>query len=178
MNRDTPLAEAHAIAKSQLDNEIQQKAQAEAAVKTARGRGGHGQAEPRLHPGPVADHGRGRSSHHPGRKSRQHAIGAYFGFAARSHQGLLLHQRQRISRIVQRAGGGGSDLLHGASKIPLTLTLSNGEVYPHKGHIAFVDRQLNRANRRHPHRRIISQSRQCSAARPVRQGERRDRDSP
>src|SRR3984885_4815418 len=35
VNRDTPLAEAHAIARSQLDNEVQQKAQAEAAVKTA-----------------------------------------------------------------------------------------------------------------------------------------------
>jgi len=35
VNRDTPLAEARAIAQSQLDNEVQQKAQAEAAVKTA-----------------------------------------------------------------------------------------------------------------------------------------------
>ena len=35
MNRDTPLAEARAIARSQLDNEIQQKAQAEANVKSA-----------------------------------------------------------------------------------------------------------------------------------------------
>ena len=25
----------------------------------------------------------------------------------------------------------------------MTLTLANGEVYPHKGHVAFVDRQLN-----------------------------------
>ena len=35
VNRDTPLAEARAIARSQLDNEIQQKAQAEANVKSA-----------------------------------------------------------------------------------------------------------------------------------------------
>jgi membrane fusion protein (multidrug efflux system) len=45
--------------------------------------------------------------------------------------------------LSKRAREGGSDLLHGASKIPLTLTLSNGEVYPFKGHVAFVDRQLN-----------------------------------
>src|ERR1019366_1020000 len=45
--------------------------------------------------------------------------------------------------LVQRAQTGGHGLLQGASKIPLTLTLSDGEVYPHKGHIAFVDRQLN-----------------------------------
>src|ERR1700752_182355 len=35
VNRDTPLAEARAIARSQLDTEVQQKAQDEAAVKTA-----------------------------------------------------------------------------------------------------------------------------------------------
>ena len=35
VNRDTPLAEARAIARSQLDNEIQQRAQAEATVGTA-----------------------------------------------------------------------------------------------------------------------------------------------
>jgi RND family efflux transporter MFP subunit len=45
--------------------------------------------------------------------------------------------------LTKRAGAGGSDLLHGASKIPLTLTLSNGEVYPYKGRVVFVDRQLN-----------------------------------
>jgi membrane fusion protein (multidrug efflux system) len=45
--------------------------------------------------------------------------------------------------LTKRAGAGGSDLLHGASKIPLTLTLSNGEVYPRQGHVVFVDRQLN-----------------------------------
>ena len=45
--------------------------------------------------------------------------------------------------LTKRAGAGGTDLLHGASKIPLTLTLSNGEVFPQKGHVVFVDRQLN-----------------------------------
>ncbi len=35
VNRDTPLAEAHAIARSQLDNETQQKLQAEASLRSA-----------------------------------------------------------------------------------------------------------------------------------------------
>jgi membrane fusion protein (multidrug efflux system) len=35
VNRDTPLAAEHAIAKSQLDNDTQQKAQAEATVRSA-----------------------------------------------------------------------------------------------------------------------------------------------
>jgi len=34
-------------------------------------------------------------------------------------------------------------LLKNAAAIPLTLTLANGETYPLKGHIAFVDRQMN-----------------------------------
>ena len=45
--------------------------------------------------------------------------------------------------LTKRAGAGASDLLHGASKLPLTLTLSNGEIYPQKGRVVFVDRQLN-----------------------------------
>jgi len=45
--------------------------------------------------------------------------------------------------LTKQADTGGSDLLHGASKIPLTLTLSDGEVYPQKGHVVFVDRQLD-----------------------------------
>ena len=36
VKRDTPLAEAHAIATSQLDNEVQQEAQAKAAVESAQ----------------------------------------------------------------------------------------------------------------------------------------------
>jgi membrane fusion protein, multidrug efflux system len=35
VKRDTPLAEAHAIAQSQLDNEVQQQAAQGAAVRTA-----------------------------------------------------------------------------------------------------------------------------------------------
>src|ERR1700688_687764 len=36
VNRDTPLAQARAIAQSQLDNDTQQKAQSEAAVESAK----------------------------------------------------------------------------------------------------------------------------------------------
>jgi RND family efflux transporter MFP subunit len=45
--------------------------------------------------------------------------------------------------LTRRAGASGSDLLHGAKNLPLTLTLANGDVYPQKGHVVFVDRQLN-----------------------------------
>jgi len=45
--------------------------------------------------------------------------------------------------LTQRVKQGGGDLLQNASSVPLTLTLSNGEAFPLKGHIAFVDRQMN-----------------------------------
>lgn len=45
--------------------------------------------------------------------------------------------------LVERARKGGASLLQGSSNIPLTLTLANGEMYPYKGRIDFVDRQLN-----------------------------------
>jgi membrane fusion protein (multidrug efflux system) len=45
--------------------------------------------------------------------------------------------------LTQRARQGHGDLLKNASTIPLTLTLANGEVYAEKGHIVWVDRQIN-----------------------------------
>ncbi|HTB96839.1 MAG TPA: efflux RND transporter periplasmic adaptor subunit [Terracidiphilus sp.] len=143
VNRDTPLAAARAIAKSQLDNEVQQKFQAEAAVKTAQAAvdtaklnlgftkvrslitGVAGQATTQV--GNLVSTQSVLTS-----VSQLDPIKVYFSISDSEY--LSLVQQARI------AGGG---LIQGASKIPLTLTLSNGEVYPHKGTIAFVDRQLN-----------------------------------
>jgi len=143
VNRDTPLAEAHAIARSQLDNEIQQKAQAEASVRTAEAAvstanlnlgftkvrslisGVAGQATTQV--GNLVSTQSILTS-----VSQLDPIKVYFSISDSEYLAL-----------TRRAGAGGSDLLHGASKIPLTLTLSNGEVYPHQGHVVFVDRQLN-----------------------------------
>lgn len=143
VNRDTPLAQARAIARSQLDNEIQQKAQAEATVETAEAAvatanlnlgftkvrslitGVAGQATTQV--GNLVSTQSVLTS-----VSQLDPIKVYFSIGDSEYLAL-----------TKRAGAGGSDLLHGASKIPLTLTLSNGEVYPHKGQVVFVDRQLN-----------------------------------
>jgi len=143
VNRDTPLAEAHAIARSQLDNEIQQKAQAQAAVETAQAavdtatlnlgftqvrsliRGVAGQATTQV--GNLVNTQSVLTS-----VSQLDPIKVYFSI--RDSEYLAL---------VQRARNGGGDLLEGKSRIPLTLTLANGEVYPYKGRIDFVDRELN-----------------------------------
>jgi membrane fusion protein (multidrug efflux system) len=143
VNRDTPLAEARAIAKSQLDNEVQQRAQAEASVRTAEA----AVATANLNLGftkvrSLITGVAGQATTQVGNLvsiqsvltsvSQLDPIKVYFSITDSEYLAL-----------TKRAGAGGSDLLHGASRIPLTLTLSNGEVYGQKGHVAFVDRQLN-----------------------------------
>jgi len=143
VNRDTPLAEARAIARSQLDNEVQQKAQAQAAVETAQAAvetanlnlgftevrslitGVAGQATTQV--GNLVSTQSVLTS-----VSQLDPIKVYFSISDAEYLAL-----------VQRARSGGRDLLQGSSRIPLTLTLANGQVYPYKGHIEFVDRQLN-----------------------------------
>ena len=143
VNRDTPLAEAHAIAKSQLDNEMQQKAQAEAAVESAQAAvetaqlnlgftqvrslitGVAGQATTQV--GNLVSGQSVLTS-----VSQLDPIKVYFSISDSEYLAL-----------VQRTRGSGSDLIEGSSRIPLTLTLANDEVYPYKGHIEFVNRELN-----------------------------------
>ena len=143
VKRDTPLAEARAIARSQLDNEVQQEAQAQAAVKTAQA----AVATANLNLGftkvrslitGVAGQATTQVGNLVGTQSiltsvsQLDPIKVYFSISDSEYLAL-----------AKRAGIESNDLLHGASKIPLTLTLSNGDVYPHKGHVVFVDRQLN-----------------------------------
>lgn len=143
VKRDTPLADAHAIARSQLDNDIQQKAQAEAAVHSAEAAvstaklnlgftrvrslitGVAGQATTQV--GNLVSTQSVLTS-----VSQLDPIKVYFSISDSEYLAL-----------IKRARTSGGDLLSGASKIPLTLILSNGEEYPHQGHVAFVDRQLN-----------------------------------
>ncbi len=143
VTRDTPLSEAHAIARSQLDNEIQQKAQAEAAIETAQAavdtaKLNLGFTQVRSLISGVA----GQATTQVGNLvsiqsvltsvSQLNPIKVYFSISDSEYLAL-----------VERARKGGGSLLQGSSKIPLSLTLANGDVYPYKGHIDFVDRQLN-----------------------------------
>lgn len=143
VNRDTPLAEARAIARSQLDNEVQQKAQAEANVQTAEAAvetaklnlsfcqvrslisGVAGQATVQV--GNLVNAQSVLTS-----VSQLDPIKVYFSISDSEYLAL-----------THRAAKGNGDLLRGAANVPLTLTLSNGDEYPGKGHIAFVDRQVN-----------------------------------
>jgi membrane fusion protein (multidrug efflux system) len=150
VNRDTPLAQARAIAQSQLDNDKQQKAQTEAAVQSAQASVAAAQAAvdtAKLNLGftqvrSLISGVAGQATVQVGNLvntqsvltsvSQLNPIKAYFSISDTEYLALINRARQ-----------GGGDLLKNSSTIPLTLTLSNGEVYPPKGKIEFVDRQVN-----------------------------------
>jgi membrane fusion protein (multidrug efflux system) len=150
VNRDTPLAHARAIAQSQLDNDTQQKAQAEAAVQSAQASVAAAEAS-------VAN-----AKLNLGFTEVRSLIGGVAGQAT-TQVGNLVNPQSVLTSVSQlnpikvyfsisdseylalteRSRHGGGDLLKSASEIPLTLTLANGEAFPQKGRIAFVDRQMN-----------------------------------
>jgi membrane fusion protein (multidrug efflux system) len=148
--RDTPLTKARAISQSQLDNETQQKAQAEAAVTSAQASVAAADAaveNAKLNLGftyvrSLITGVAGQATTQVGNLvntqsvltavSQLNPIKAYFSISDSEYLAL-----------TQRARQGHGDLLKNASAIPLKLTLANGEVFPEKGHIVWVDRQMN-----------------------------------
>ena len=150
VNRDTPLAQAHAIAQSQLDTETQTQAQNEAAVASAKASVAAAEAavaNAKLNLGftevrSLISGVAGQATTQVGNLvntqsvltsvSQLNPIKVYFSISDSEY--LALTQRTRTE---------GGDLLKNASSVPLTLTLANGENFPQKGRIAFVDRQMN-----------------------------------
>jgi membrane fusion protein (multidrug efflux system) len=151
LKRDTPLAEARAVAQSQLDNERQQAEQADAAVAAAEAAVSAAQAalttanlnlgftEVRSLVSGVA----GQAMTQVGNLvnpqsvltsvSQLDPIKVYFSVSDAEY--LVLLDRANNSK--------GKNLLNGKSELPLTLTLADGNAWPHKGRIVFVDRQMN-----------------------------------
>jgi membrane fusion protein (multidrug efflux system) len=142
--RDTPLAKARAIAQSQLDNDVQQQAAQIAAVRTAEANVEQAQlnlgfTEVRSLVTGIA----GRAMTQVGNLvsqstalttvSQVNPIKVYFSISEQEYLGLS-------GRVK---AGGKADLLSGGKAIPLQLTLGNGQLYPYKGQIVFVDRQVN-----------------------------------
>ena len=150
VNRDTPLAEQHAIAQSQLDNDKQQALQAQAGVRTAQSAIAAAQAN-------VAT-----AKLNLGFTQVRSLISGVAGQAT-TQVGNLVSQQSVLTSVSQldpikvyfsisdgeylaltrRAQAGNGDLLKGSANLPLSLTLANGTAYPHSGHVVFVDRQLN-----------------------------------
>ena len=151
VQRDTPLAQAHAIAQSILDNDLKTKQVAQAAVVSQQAaissaeaaveaaelnvgftkvrsliNGVAGQAA--LQVGNLVNTSSVLTS-----VSQLNPIKVYFAI---SEQEYLALSAQATSR-------GKTDLLGSGSSIPLKLTLSNNQVFPETGHIIFVDRSVS-----------------------------------
>jgi len=144
VRRDQPLVAAHALAQSQLDNDTQQAAQYaavvqtdEAAVRTAQLNLGWTKVRS------LVDGVAGKAVMQVGNLvstttalttvSQVNPIKAYFAISEQEYLNL--------SDSAKRQGV--TDLLRVGSKIPLELTLSNGQVYSQKGTIVFVDRGVD-----------------------------------
>jgi membrane fusion protein (multidrug efflux system) len=155
VNRDTPLAEARAIAQSQLDSEKQAAAQARASVATAQAAVNAARASVAAAQAALAN-----AKLNLGFTEVRSLIDGVAGQAT-TQVGNLVSPQSTLTSVSQldpikvyfsisdqeylalsaRAQQAGGDLL--TSNVPLTLTLSNGQKYPRPGHIAFVDRQIN-----------------------------------
>lgn len=144
VKRDSPLAEARAIARSQLDNDLQTQAADEANVKAQEA----AVESAELNLGwtkvrSLLDGIAGIATTQVGSLvkndtvlttvSQVQPIKVYFAISEQEYLALSEKARQ----------GGAADLLHSSSRVPIELTLSNGSVYPSKGYIVFVDRQVN-----------------------------------
>lgn len=150
VNRDTPLAEAKAIAQSQLDTELQAKAGAEAAVAAARAavtaaKAAVEQAQLNLSFTRIVslvDGIAGIAQAQIGdlvttnsiltSVSQVDPIKVYFPM---SEQDYL-----RAQKIGSRAASVQGTPLKGT---PLTLVLADGSIYPHTGEVLWTDRQVD-----------------------------------
>lgn len=151
VQRDTPLAQAHAIAQSQLDNDIQTEKQNEAQVRTSQASIEAAEANvetARLNLGFTKVRSlitgiAGIATTQIGNLvspssvlttvSQVNPIKAYFSISEQEY--LALADRIKSSTTV--------DILRSKAPVPLQLTLANGNVYRPRGRILFADRQVN-----------------------------------
>ncbi len=144
VKRDTPLAEAHAIAQSVLDTDTGTQSADKAAVASAQANvetaelnlgftkvrslidGIAGQAA--LQVGNLVNTSSVLTS-----VSQVNPIKVYF----------YISEQEYLTLAAQAKAHGKGDLLNSGNTIPLQLTLSNGDVYPQTGHIIFVDRSVS-----------------------------------
>jgi RND family efflux transporter MFP subunit len=157
VKRDTPLAAARAIPQSQLDNDVQTKAQGEAMVKTSEAaiQSSHASIQ-------AAEAAVETAQLNLGFTRVRSLIDGIAGIASIQIGNLVgpnnvlttvssvdpLKVYFSISEQEYLALSGkldmkGADLLRAGSTVPLQFTLSTGAIYPHQGKIAFADRQMD-----------------------------------
>jgi membrane fusion protein (multidrug efflux system) len=143
VNRDTPLAAAHAIAQNQLDTDKAQMAEAEATVKSAEAtlataKLNLGFTHVRSLIGGVA----GQATTQVGSLVTQQSVLTSVSQLDPIRVYFALSDKEYMS-LVGRMKHGGDDMLKSADAVPLTLKLGDGSTFPYKGRIVFVDRGMN-----------------------------------
>lgn len=155
VKRDTPLAQAHAVSQSQLDNEIQGEKQDQALIASAKASIAAAEANvetAKLNLGftkvrSLVNGIAGIASTQIGNLvspttvlttvSQVNPIKVYFSISGQEYLSLASHIETRPR------GSDPATLLGSSSSVPLQLTLSNGQIYPKKGRVLFADRQVN-----------------------------------
>ena len=142
--RDTPLAEARAIARSQLDNDLQTQAADEASVRAQEAAVEYAQ----LNLGwtkvrSLLDGIAGIATTQVGSLVTQSTVLTTVSQVEPIKVYFAISEQEYLALSEKAREGGAADLLHSASRVPIELTLSNGSVYPSKGRIVFVDRQVS-----------------------------------
>jgi RND family efflux transporter MFP subunit len=158
VKRDTPLAQARAIAQSQLDNDTQAQAQAEALVRTNEGAIQASKAAIQAAEAAVE-----QAQLNLGFTKVRSLIDGIAGIASIQIGNLVgptatlttvssldpikavfsISEQEYLELASKIQLSGGGDLLKQSDDIPLQLTLSNGNIYAHPGHIIFADRQVD-----------------------------------
>ena len=158
VKRDTPLAPAHAIPQSQLDNDTQAQAQAEAQVQSAQGAIQATKAAIQAAEAAVE-----QAQLNLGFTKVRSLIDGIAGIASIQIGNLVgpttvlttvssvdpikasfsISEQEYLDLAGKIHSNASTDLLNEANDIPLQLTLSNGNAYPHQGRIIFADREID-----------------------------------
>jgi membrane fusion protein (multidrug efflux system) len=158
VKRDTPLAAARAIPQSQLDNDVQARAQNEALIKTDEGAIEASKAAIQASEATVDS-----AQLNLGFTKVRSLIDGIAGIASIQIGNLVgpttvlttissldpikanfsISEQEYLELAGRITTGSTPDILRLGSDIPLQLTLSNGNIYAHSGRIIFADREMD-----------------------------------
>ena len=151
VKRDTPLAEAHAIAQSQLDNDTKQQQAQQASVAAAQAQVQAAQAQVRaaqLNVGftqvrSLVSGIAGQATLQVGNLVNTSSVLTTVSQVSPIKVYFAISEQEYLALSSRVKAEGRKDLLSSGHAIPLQLTLANGEPYPHEGSIIFVDRSVS-----------------------------------
>ena len=151
VNRDTPLAQARAIAQSQLDNDQKAQQAAQAGVAASQAAVTAAQAQVRqaeLNVGFTKVRSlitgiAGQATTQVGNLVSPQTVLTAVSTVEPIKAYFSISEQEYLALSAQARASGKRDLLSSGNAVPLQLTLSNGTVYPHPGTIIFVDRSIS-----------------------------------